>query len=88
VLEQIAERWRPFFATAIYTGLSKGELIRLRQSDVYFARGLLMVRSSYDRSTKGAHQEAIPIAPELVPCLEHAVHRWCTGREKPPTPVN
>jgi len=72
-LEQIAERWRPFFATAIYTGLRKGELIGLRKSDVDLARGLLMVRNSYDRSTKGAHEEAIPIAPELVPYLERAL---------------
>ncbi|TMB39195.1 MAG: hypothetical protein E6J58_07125, partial [Deltaproteobacteria bacterium] len=73
VLEQIAERWRPFFATAIYTGLRKGELIGLRKSDIDLHRLLLTVRSSYDRTTKGAHEEAIPIAAELVPYLERAL---------------
>jgi integrase len=62
VLEQIAERLRPFFATAIYSGLRKGELIGLRKSDVDLTSRLLVVRSSYDRTTKGAHEEAIPIA--------------------------
>jgi integrase len=45
VLTQIAERWQPFFATAIYTGLRKGELIGLRKRDVDVRRGLLTVRS-------------------------------------------
>ena len=34
VLAQLHPRWRPLFATAIYTGLRKGELAALRREDV------------------------------------------------------
>src|SRR4051812_17266366 len=52
----------------------KGELFGLRNSDVDLKRRLLMVRRSYDReTTKGAREEAVPIAAALVPFLEDAL---------------
>ncbi len=74
VLSVLAPRWQPLFATAIYTGLRKGELLGLRKSDVDLRSRLLTVSRSYDRdTTKGGHADVIPIAAELVPYLERAL---------------
>ena len=74
VLNALAPRWRPLFATAIYAGLRKGELLGLRKTDVDLGARLLTVARSYDRdSTKGGHADVIPIAAELVPYLERAL---------------
>ena len=74
VLEQLARRWRPLFAAALYTGLRKGELRALRKEDVDLERGLIFVRRSGARATtKGGHADAIPVHPELVPFLRHAI---------------
>ena len=76
VLRVVAERWRPLFATAVYTGLRKGELLGLRKSDVNLAGRIITVRHSYARdTTKGGRAEAVPIASELLPHLEHAFER-------------
>ena len=76
VLRVVSERWRPLFATAVYTGLRKGELLGLRKSDVNLAGRIITVRRSYARdTTKGGRAEAVPIASELVPYLEHAISR-------------
>lgn len=64
VLAQLHPRWRPLFATAIYTGLRKGELAALRREDVDLEARLLVVRRSWDRqTTKGGHADVVPIAP-------------------------
>jgi integrase len=74
VLHALAPRWRPLFATAIYTGLRKGELFGLRKSDVDLDNRLLYVERSYENeTTKGGHGDAIPIASELVPYLRAAM---------------
>ena len=75
VLEAIRpDYWRPLFATAIYTGLRKGELLGLRKRDVDLDLGQISVERSYDRdTTKGGHADAIPIAAELRPYLEQAI---------------
>ena len=76
VLANVPDKWRALFATAIYTGLRKGELLGLRRTDLDFDLGLIFVRRSYDRdTTKGGHEEGIPIATELVPYLLEAVDR-------------
>ena len=36
VLPAIPSKWRPLFATAVYAGLRKGELLGLRKQDVDF----------------------------------------------------
>ena len=74
VLAALPEHHRALFATAIYTGMRKGELAGLRKSDVDFSSGLIMVQRSYDRdTTKGGKGAAIPIAQELRPYLETAI---------------
>jgi len=76
VLSALDRRWRPLFATAIYTGLRKGELLGLRKSDVDLGNRLLTVGRSWDReTTKGGRAEVLPIAAELVPYLEEALSR-------------
>jgi len=74
VLGALAPRWQPLFATAIFTGLRKGELLGLRKTDVDMGARLITVARSYDRdTTKGGHADSIPIAAELVPYLERAL---------------
>jgi integrase len=74
VLAATSVRWRPLLATAVYTGLRKGELLGLLKSDVDLGSRLIIVSRSYDReTTKGGHAEAIPIAAELMPYLRAAV---------------
>ena len=73
VLAAVMPKWRDLFATAVYAGLRKGELCGLRKTDVDVEIGVVMVRRSYDRvTTKGRRSDAIPIAAELRPYLEHA----------------
>jgi integrase len=74
VLAALPDRWRSLFATAIYTGMRKGELLGLRKSDVDLERRLVTVARSYDReTTKGGHADVLPIAAELIPYLEAAI---------------
>jgi integrase len=74
VLAALAPKWRPLFATALYTGLRRGELLGLRKTDVDLPNRLLTVGRSFDRdTTKGGHADVIPIARELVPYLEVAI---------------
>jgi integrase len=74
LLQALAPRWRPLFATAIYTGLRKGELLGLRKSDVDLAARQVAVARSYDHeTTKSGRARVVPIASELVPYLETAI---------------
>ena len=74
MLANVPDRWRAFFATAIYTGLTKGELAGLRKVDVDLVQKIITVRHSYAReSTKGGHEDKIPVAPALVPYLAAAI---------------
>jgi integrase len=74
VLAATPPRWRPLMATAVYTGLRKGELLGLRKSDVDLPSRLIVVSRSYDReTTKGGRAEAIPVAAELMPYLRAAM---------------
>jgi len=74
MLMALEPRRRPLFATAIYTGLRKGELLALRKSDVELRPRLLTVaRTNTRATTKGGQATAIPIAADLIPYLEAAV---------------
>jgi excisionase family DNA binding protein len=74
VIDALAARWRPLFATAIFTGLRKGELFGLRKQDVNFDLGLVAVCRSYDRdTTKGGRAEVVPLSKQLVPFLKEAI---------------
>ena len=76
VLADVPSKWQPLFATAIYTGLRRGELLGLRKRDVDVDARLLTVARSYERdTTKGGHADVIPIAKELVPFLREAMDR-------------
>jgi integrase len=76
VLSALSDRWRPLFATAIYTGMRRGELLGLRKSDVDLTSGLVNVSRSHGRdTTKGSRAEAIPMARELLPYLQQALAR-------------
>ena len=85
---------RPLLATAILSGLRKGELCGLQKSDVDLGRRLLTVRRSYERPfPKSAQQRVVRVPEELVPFLEFAVatsrSEWLFPREdggmRPPT---
>src|SRR6266849_5558800 len=70
LLTALDARWRPIFATAIYTGLRRGELLALRKADVDLDAGTIAVcRSHGNATTKGGHADLLPIAEELHPYL-------------------
>jgi integrase len=74
VIAALAPKWRPLFATAIYTGCRRGELFGMRKSDVDIDNMLITVARSYERdTTKGGHADVLPIAAELVPYLRTAI---------------
>jgi integrase len=65
---------RPVFATAILTGLRKGELCGLQKPDADVERRLLTVRRSYARPfPKNKKQRVVRIPDELVPFLSYAL---------------
>lgn len=74
VLKHLSDDWRPLFATAVYTGMRKGELLGLQKSDVDLVAGTIAVRRSYDHeTTKGGHADLIPLATPLRPYLATAM---------------
>lgn len=74
VLKHLSDEWRPLFATAIWTGMRKGELLGLKKGDVDLVAGTIAVRRSYDHeTTKGGHADLIPIAAQLRPYLAGAM---------------
>jgi len=73
-LAKTPDQWRALYATALYLGLRKGELFALRKTDVDLVTRIMTVQRSHDRSTtKGGHVDTLPIPPQLVPYLEHAL---------------
>lgn len=57
---------RPFYATAVYTGLRRGELCGLRWADVDLAAGLVAVSRSYDKpTTKSGEPRKVPMGAKL-----------------------
>jgi integrase len=76
VLAALDDRWRPLFATAVYTGMRRGELLGLRKGDLDLAAGLITITRSHQRNiAKGDHAETIPISTELLPYLRVAIKR-------------
>jgi integrase len=74
LLAHVPDGWRPLFATALYTGMRKGELIGLRKTDVDLATRTITVARSYARdATKGGHADAIPVPSPLEPYLAVAM---------------
>lgn len=67
LVSAVPERWRAMFATAIYTGLRRGELLALRRDDVDFVRSVLRVaRSNDSETTKSGKTRYVGIPDELV----------------------
>lgn len=76
VLPFVLERYRALFATAVYTGMRKGELAALRKADVDLDAGVLTVGRSWQvNTTKGGHADLLPIHPELKPYLVDAIRK-------------
>jgi hypothetical protein len=74
VLFHVRPRWRAAFATGVYAGLRKGEIFGLRKADVDLEQRLIHVRRSHGAdTTKGGHEDVIPIPAELVPHLRQAM---------------
>ncbi len=74
VLAALDDRWRPLFATAIYTGMRKGELLGLRKKDVDFGAMQIRITRSYAKDRpKGGDEGIVPIATDLVPFLRAAI---------------
>lgn len=57
------------FATAVYTGLRKGELAALTWSDVDFERRLVTIQRSFEGPTKAGDVRHVPILDALLPTL-------------------
>ncbi len=74
MLASLERRWRPLFATAVYTGMRKGELLALRKVDVDLSAGTIRVgRSHASDTTKGNREDLLPIAVGLEPFLHEAM---------------
>ncbi|MBL8922832.1 MAG: site-specific integrase [Myxococcaceae bacterium] len=73
VLPALPEKWVAFFATAVYLGLRRGELIALRKGDVDLpSRTIAVLRSGEGDTTKGGHADLLPIPDALMPYLSSA----------------
>jgi integrase len=83
----LPERDRALWATALYAGLRRGELMALRWEDVDLTRGLISVERSYDPTSgqyvapkSRAGRRTVPIAAVL---REHLIaHRLRSGRSE------
>jgi integrase len=74
LLASLKAKWKSLFATALYTGMRKGELFALQKSDVDFTSGLILVSRSHERDIpKDGRVEAVPINSELLVYLKRAI---------------
>ncbi len=75
-LEALNERWRPFFLTAVFTGMRASELRGLKWANVDLKRGEIHVRERADRYNDIGHpkseagERTIPIGPIVVNTLK------------------
>jgi integrase len=86
LLDALPERDRPVWATAMYAGLRRGELMALRIEDVDLAAGIIHVRRGWDAKegeieTKGRNSRRVPVAAVLRDYLdEHLLNlEWTEG---------
>ena len=76
VLPQVPDPWRPMFATAIYTGMRRGELVALQRSDVDLVAGTITIGRSWKAdTTKGGSAAVLPIHRDLKPFLAEALRQ-------------
>jgi integrase len=84
LLAALPETDRPLWATALYAGLRRGELMALRWEDVDLEAGVIRVRRGWDtiegeiapKSAKG--NRTVPVAAILRDCL---ANHWLRGGE-------
>lgn len=69
LLKYVPDRWRGFFAVALFTGMRKGEVVGLRVANVDLERRTIMVSRSYAGTTKAAKVRYVPIPDGLLPYL-------------------
>jgi integrase len=69
----------PMLATAIHTGMRKGELFGLRWIDILFDRGVIHVAHSYKKTPKSDKWRPVPLHPALVPVLRDWQRRCPPG---------
>jgi integrase len=67
--EQGCPSYPALFATAVYTGMRRGELCGLRWTDVDLERRMIVVRRSHGGPTKSGEGCLVPIPSALVPWL-------------------
>ena len=86
LLAALPERDRPVWATAMYAGLRRGELMGLRVEDVDLEHGLIHVRRGWDTlegeiTPKSGRERAVPISATLRRTLETHLSKlpWSTG---------
>jgi integrase len=86
LLAALPQRDRPVWATAMYAGLRRGELMGLRIEDVDFERGLINVRRGWDTlegeiTPKSGRERAVPINATLRAILEPHIRElpWSAG---------
>jgi integrase len=78
IIDSLPVRWRPFFLTAIFTGLRASELRGIRWSDVDLSSAKLHVRQRADRyhvigmPKSDAGQRTVPLPPVVV----NALREW------------
>jgi integrase len=79
LLGALPEAERPLWATALYAGLRRGELMALRFSDVDFEAGIIRVERSYDPRSHGfvepksrSGRRTVPLASALRQYLAQA----------------
>ncbi len=65
LLRESVEHLRPIIMTALYTGMRKSEILRMRWDDVDLKHRIIYVRTS-----KNGQSREIPIATELMEVLE------------------
>lgn len=76
LLANVPEEWRGFFAAAVYWGLRKGEVCGLKKADVDLELGSAWICHSYGYdTTKGGHEDPLPIPGPLLPFLQEAIER-------------
>lgn len=80
-IARVRPAWRPFFLTALRTGLRLGELAALRWEDVDLERERINVRRSYSHGVetkpKGGKSRTVPMSPQLALALKE--HRLASG---------
>ena len=86
LLEALDEKDRPVWATAMYAGLRRGELMALRIEDIDLATGVIHVRRGWDEKEgeilpKSGKGRRVPIAAVLRDYLDEHLLRleWSEG---------